>query len=110
MPHDPARISEVREWLKRAELDLRAAEHQFKANPPITPDILSHSQQLAEKSMKAFLAWNDIPFRKAPSLLKLGEQCSRVDPSLEPLLRRSATLTEYAWKFRYPGDVEEPEV
>lgn len=27
---------------------------------------------------------------------------------LESLLRRAATLTEYAWKFRYPGDPDEP--
>jgi hypothetical protein len=26
-----------------------------------------------------------------------------VDPSLEPILRRAAPLTEYAWRFRYPG-------
>jgi hypothetical protein len=26
---------------------------------------------------------------------------------LDPLLRRAAPLTEYAWKFRYPGDPEE---
>jgi hypothetical protein len=26
---------------------------------------------------------------------------------MEALLRRAAPLTEYAWKFRYPGDPEE---
>jgi len=26
---------------------------------------------------------------------------------LDPLLRRAAPLTEYAWKFRYPGDPDE---
>jgi len=34
----------------------------------------------------------------------------RLDGSLEPLLRRAAPLSEYAWKFRYPGDVEQPTV
>ena len=33
-----------------------------------------------------------------------------VDPALEPPLRRAAPLTEYAWRFRYPGDLDEPPV
>jgi hypothetical protein len=36
-----------------------------------------------------------------------GETCCQIDPSLESLLRRAAPLTEYAGKFRYPGDPEE---
>jgi hypothetical protein len=28
----------------------------------------------------------------------------RIDQSLEPLLRRAAPLSEFAWKSRYPGD------
>ena len=31
-----------------------------------------------------------------------------VDSTLEPLLRCAAPLTEYAWKFRYPGEPEPP--
>ena len=34
--------------------------------------------------------------------------CTRPDPSLEPLLRRASVLTDYAWKFRYPGEPDEP--
>lgn len=33
---------------------------------------------------------------------------ARADVSLEPLLQRAAPLTEYAWKFRYPGEPEQP--
>ena len=31
-----------------------------------------------------------------------------IDASLEPVIREAAPLTEYAWKFRYPGEPEEP--
>ena len=31
-----------------------------------------------------------------------------LDARLEPVLRAAAPLTEYAWKFRYPGEPEEP--
>ena len=54
--------------------------------------------------MKAFLAWHRIQFRKTHNLVELGEGCCRIDQNLEPLLRRAAPLTEYAWKFRYPGN------
>ena len=56
---------------------------------------------------QAFLSWHSIPFRKTHNILELGEACCKIDQSLESLLRRAAPLTEYAWKFRYPGDHEE---
>lgn len=108
MPHDPVRIEEAKGWLAKAEVDLRAAEYERTADPPITPDIVFHAQQLVEKSLKGFLSWNDTPFRKTHNLVELGEQCSKLDNSLEGLLQRASVLTEYAWKFRYPGEPEEP--
>lgn len=108
MQHDPIRIAEARGWLVKAEVDLRAAEHERTADPPITTDMVFHAQQLVEKSLKGFLSWNDTPFRKTHNLVELGEQCAKLDNTLEGLLQRAAVLTEYAWKFRYPGEPEEP--
>lgn len=102
------RAAETRSWLAKAAIDLRAAEHEFDAVPPILEDIVFHCQQAAEKSLKGFLSWHDIPFRKTHDLVELGRQCARHDPSLEPLLRRVAPLTEYAWRFRYPGEPDSP--
>ena len=42
--------------------------------------------------------------------MELGEAATGVDPALEPGLRQAAPLTEYAWRFRYPGDLVEPSV
>jgi HEPN domain-containing protein len=107
MPHDPALVAAVRSWLSKAGKDLAAAEYELLATPPFSEDILFHSQQATEKSLKAFLSWHRIPFRKTHNLVELGEACCKIDQSLESLLRRAAPLTEYAWKFRYPGDPEE---
>jgi hypothetical protein len=41
-------------------------------------------------------------------LEEIGRQCIGVDPALEPLVDQAVPLTEYAWKFRYPGEPEEP--
>jgi len=110
MAPDRERLAEAKAWLDKARGDLRAAEHAGTAQPPITSDVVFHAQQLAEKALKAFLTWHDRPFRKTHNLVELGEQCAAIEPGLEPLLRRAAPLTEYAWKFRYPGDPEEPTV
>jgi HEPN domain-containing protein len=108
MPHDPALLAETRSWLSKAAKDLAAAAYESQATPPFVEDIVFHSQQAVEKALKAFLTWHGQPFRKTHNLIELGEECARIDLDLEALLRRAAPLTEYAWKFRYPGDPEEP--
>ena len=110
MQPDPGQTAETREWFAKAALDLRAAEFEFTAQPPLTADIVFHAQQLAEKSLKGFLTWHDEPFRKTHNLVEIGQQCVAIDATLEDLTRQGARLTEYAWKFRYPGEPEEPPV
>ena len=108
MPHDSERVADTRAWLVKVSNDLRAAETDLKASPPLLEDLLFHCQQAAEKAMKALLTWHDRPFRKTHDLVEIGAQCVEVDSTLEPLLRRAAPLTEFAWKYRYPGEAEEP--
>ena len=110
MPHDPERIAETRSWFAKASEDLRAATFEFTATPPLTADIVFPAQQAVEKSTKGFLSWHDRTFRKTHNLVEIGELAAAVDSTLEPLLRRAAPLTEYAWRFRYPGDLDEPPV
>jgi HEPN domain-containing protein len=107
-PHDPELVTETRAWLIRAERDLAAAAHELTAQPPFVEDIVFHAQQAAEKTFKAFLAWHGRPFRKTHSLEELGEQCLEIEPNLELIVDRAVPLTDYAWKFRYPGELEAP--
>jgi HEPN domain len=37
-----------------------------------------------------------------------GEACITIDATLRETIERAIPLTEYAWKFRYPGEPEEP--
>lgn len=108
MPHDPELIAETRSWLLKAGKDLGAADYEFTANPPFLADLVFHAQQAVEKSFKGFLTWHSVSFRKTHPLEELGEQCLRVDASLRPSVDQAVPLTRYAWKFRYPGDLEEP--
>jgi HEPN domain-containing protein len=94
--------------LERARQDVRAAKVDLRASPPLLGDGAFHCQQAVEKALKALLAWRGQLFRKTHDLGELSLACLEHEPSLEPLLRRSAPLTEYAWRFRYPGDLFEP--
>ena len=108
MPHDPELVAETKGWFERAWTDLRAANHEWTADPPVLEDIVFHAQQAVEKCFKGFLAWHGITFRKTHNLEELAESCLRLDPTLRDLADRAVPLTEYAWKFRYPGEPESP--
>lgn len=107
MPHDPIRVAEVQAWLRKAAEDLRAARVGLAADPPLLEDAVFHCQQAAEKTLKGFLVWHDRPFRKTHNLEELGEECLGIEPSLRSVVDRAVPLTEYAWRFRYPGEPEE---
>src|SRR3990172_3590387 len=82
MPHDPVLVAETKAWLRKATVDLRAAQHDLSASPPLLADTAFHAQQAVEKTFKAFLMWHGAPFRKTHSLEELGEQCLDLDPTL----------------------------
>jgi HEPN domain-containing protein len=108
MPHDPARVADTKAWLARAADDLQAAEQLLSGSSALPGVAVFHCQQAAEKAMKAFLAWHDVPFRKTHDLEKIGEACLAIDRALEEVVDRAVPLTEYAWKFRYPGEPASP--
>jgi len=108
MPLDPVLAAETRSWLRKAAMDLKAARHDLAGAPPLLADAVFHCQQAAEKTLKGFLMWHGVPFRKTHSLEELGEQCLDLDITLRDLVDQAVPLTEYAWRFRYPGEPEEP--
>lgn len=108
MQHDPVRLGDTRAWLIKAAKDLRSAEHGFTALPPLLEDVVFHCQQAIEKALKGFLTWHDIPFRRTRSMEEIGRQCVNIDPTLKGPVDQVIPLSEYAWKFRYPGELEEP--
>jgi HEPN domain-containing protein len=110
MESDNARLQDVRAWLAEAKLDLKVAAYEASAPAEgLWGDVMFHAQQAAEKSLKAFLAGHDVPFRKTHNLEDLGRRCVALDATLQPLADQAAPLSEYAWRFRYPGEIDEPE-
>jgi len=108
MPHEELRAAEAASWILKAANDLRGAQVDLDAEPPLIEDALFHSQQAVEKAQKAFLTWHGRPFRKVHDLSELGEMCAGIDPSLDELCRQAERLTVFATVFRYPGDYDTP--
>jgi HEPN domain-containing protein len=99
----PDVAQEVREWLERAAEDMREAEHDLTAAPPLLRGAVFHCQQVAEKVLKAFLTAHDRPFRKTHDLEELGREATTIDRGLSAVVDKASDLTPYAWRFRYPG-------
>jgi hypothetical protein len=59
MLHDPELVAETKAWFARAQTDIRAAAHDWTAEPPLVEDIVFHAQQAVEKCFKGFLAWHE---------------------------------------------------
>ncbi|MDP8205218.1 MAG: HEPN domain-containing protein [Candidatus Electryonea clarkiae] len=109
MPHDPVLIEETNRWFLKAKDDLKTAEITLKEEPPLLSTSVFHSQQAVEKAFKGFLVWHQVPFRKTHNLEEIGEQVISVEPELKYLIDETVYLTIYAWKYRYPDDIFEPD-
>jgi HEPN domain-containing protein len=105
MPLDPVLVSDTRLWFVKEANDLRAAEIDLGAEPLLIEDALFHCQQAAEKALKAFLTFHNVTFRKTHNLEEIGEVCLTIDQSLKDMVVEAVPLTEYAWAFRYPGNI-----
>lgn len=108
MQPDAIRLADTRAWLTKAARDLRRVEILLSADPPDAEGAVYHCQQAAEKALKGFLTWHDVPFRRVHDIDVVGGQCVQLDSSLADLAGRADALTKYAWRFRYPGDPFEP--
>lgn len=98
----------VREWVAKAENDLKTAVHTLRLDRQCPTDtVCFHAQQCTEKYLKALLVLDRIDFPKTHDLEKL---MALLPAKLRPLLTKQeqGRLTEYATVARYPGWGEIP--
>ena len=107
MPNPEHIMAVAREWIAKAENDLKNAANTLKMEEDCPTDtVCFHAQQCAEKYLKALLVWKGIPFPKThdlPSLMAI------LPEDLHNLLtgEEQELLTEYATVTRYPGGYED---
>jgi len=81
----------------------------FAGDDPILDTAVYHTQQCAEKSLKAYLACHGKPVIRTHDLSELVNQCADIDPSFNVLHDLVDELNPYSAIFRYPGDLLIPE-
>jgi HEPN domain-containing protein len=63
-----------------------------------------HSQQCAEKYLKARLCEGEVEFAKVHDLVALLNQAIAIEPSWQRFREDLAYLSDFAVAFRYPGE------
>jgi HEPN domain-containing protein len=66
--------------------------------------VAFHAQQAAEKFLKAFLVWHQIPFPKTHDIQKLLQLAAQAEPLLVTELASAVMLTPFGIEFRYPSE------
>lgn len=97
-------ITDPLAWVARAEEDYSIAAASLRRKQVWTYGACFHSQQCAEKYLKAILVAREQPFPKVHDLLTLNTLCEQAglltgfDPAQLDL------LSAYAVRVRYPGE------
>lgn len=106
-PADEVLRDLVRQWVVKADSDLRAAEQLLEAEVPIPEVVAFHCQQAAEKYLKALLVRHQVQFPKTHDVRQLLDLLSAIEPDTAISLEEAAVLTPYGVEIRYPGDFPE---
>jgi HEPN domain-containing protein len=101
MPANRPRPDTAEAWLEHARSDLKIA--QASVPDVYLEDLCYHTQQCAEKALKALLVLHKIKFpftHDLSELITLNEKSGLLIPED---IKNVATLTPYAVGSRYPG-------
>ena len=94
----------TREWVNKAEGDFATAQREFIVRPDPNYDaVCFHSQQCAEKYLKARLQEASLPFPRIHDLSVLLDRVLSIEPTWEILREAAESLTSFAVEYRYPG-------
>jgi len=94
------------DWLLKAGNDLKAAKAIFEYyEEPPTDTICYHCHQVAEKTLKGYLIFQEITFHKIHDLIALLNLCLVKDKTLDILREDIEILNQYYIETKYPPDM-----
>jgi HEPN domain-containing protein len=91
-------------WVRKADADFLAARKLGRGKPLLADRVCFHSQQCAEKYLKALLQESGEQVPRTHNLEDLLRLLLPHQPGLKSLHRGLAILTDYAVDYRYPGE------
>lgn len=105
---DDATADIVRQWLRKAENDLRNIRNNLAADEVPTDTVCFHAQQAIEKLLKGLLVAHGRNIGKTHDLVKLLSDVADLVPELLPLEGRLEEISEYGVAARYPDAFCDP--
>jgi HEPN domain-containing protein len=93
----------AQKWLKMADEEFAVAQRLTDEAVGLAAACF-HSQQAAEKALKAWLIAHDLRPDKTHKLEKLLTQCAQVESSFRELFPDAKPLTKHAVEDRYDAD------
>ena len=92
------------EWVEKAEGDfVTARRERYARNSPNYDAVCFHTQQMAEKYIKAFLQEHEVAIPRTHDLVDLLNICLRFEPNFIDIETHIKSLNGYAIGVRYPG-------
>ncbi|KGE72803.1 hypothetical protein DC28_06145 [Spirochaeta lutea] len=99
------------EWLFKADHDLKSAGLLLASEYKLLDAAIYHTQQCAEKSLKAVLSFHKRRIGKTHSLMNLLEVCIGIDEQYQSIYDDCVFLDPFSTLYRYPeGDLLPEEI
>jgi HEPN domain-containing protein len=96
----------AKDWLRYAKSDLTTAKYMFNdINPKETEISCYHTQQCAEKSLKAYLISRETDPPRTHDLVELNNLCATHEPSFSSMQQYCVFLNPYGVHVRYPNEL-----
>lgn len=93
----------VQDWFRYANMDLIGARSLYDLkNENLLPLVAYHCEQAVEKSIKGYLAYLKIDFKRIHDIAQLMSLINPISADLKLLLTEAHQLTPYAIGIRYP--------
>jgi HEPN domain-containing protein len=103
LPEDERR-GLVRQWIRKAAVDSDLVEHLVSEGAMYPEALGFHSQQAAEKYLKALLVRHQIEVPKTHDIRRILLLLRAIDSNFADSLLPARWLTQFGVEIRYPGD------
>lgn len=101
-------LRKVKQWLVHADEDLRLAQCGLTLTSGCPYRLIAyHTQQCAEKYLKAYLVHRRVDFPYTHNISRLLELCAEQQVNWPETIQKAKGLTSYAITTRYPDEDEE---
>lgn len=92
----------IKSWFEKADHDLGTAQVTYSHIPKYRDTISFHCQQAAEKYLKSYIIFLEIPFKRSHDLAYLLDLIAHKDPVPQEIYDKAVELENFAVEIRYP--------